>query len=233
MSVLPITLHQGSMAHRAYLVLPWLVVVAAIVYVPFATDVGFTPGSIGKVMRIGQINNAIAIAVAVLGLNLVIGFSGQLSLGQSAFVGSGRLHHRDPGRRPSLELPRDPSGLGWRLLHRRPHRRCTGDASEGHVSGGGHAVGGLRVPTVGAEVRVADRWGERQGSESNRGEVAATIVDAVRRCGQAGGTAVGVLHLDRRRRGDVLARRATSSTAVRVARSSPCATTRRAPSRWA
>lgn len=89
MSRLPITLHQGSLAHRVYVVVPWCIAVAAIVYVPFAADVGFTPGSIGKSMRIEQINNAIAFAVAILGLNLVIGHSGQLSLGQSAFVGLG------------------------------------------------------------------------------------------------------------------------------------------------
>jgi branched-chain amino acid transport system permease protein len=86
---MPITLHEGSLAHRVYVVVPWLLAVAAIVYVPFAVDVGFAPGSIDKSLRISQLNNAIAFAVAILGLNLVIGYSGQLSLGQSAFVGLG------------------------------------------------------------------------------------------------------------------------------------------------
>ena len=87
--VIPVELRQGSRAHRAYVTIAWLVAIAAIVYVPFASDIGFTPGSIDKALRIAQLNDVIALAVAILGLNLVIGFSGQLSLGQSAFVGLG------------------------------------------------------------------------------------------------------------------------------------------------
>jgi branched-chain amino acid transport system permease protein len=86
---LPITLREGSTAHRLYVVVPWVVAVGAIAYVPFASQVGFAPGSIDQPFRIGQLNEVIAYAVAILGLNLVVGFSGQLSLGQSAFVGLG------------------------------------------------------------------------------------------------------------------------------------------------
>ena len=86
---MPITLHEGSLGHRVYVVVPWLIAAAAVVYVPFAVDVGFAPGSLDQALRISQINNAIAFAVAILGLNIVIGYSGQLSLGQSAFVGLG------------------------------------------------------------------------------------------------------------------------------------------------
>ena len=86
---MPITLRQGSTGHRVYVAAGWLFVVAAVVYVPFAHEVGFAPGSIDKPFRINQLNDVIAFAVAILGLNLVIGFSGQLSLGQSAFVGLG------------------------------------------------------------------------------------------------------------------------------------------------
>ena len=89
MRVRPLTLRQGSLAHRAYVVIPWLLVAAVAVYVPLAAEIGFTPGSIDKVARIAQINDVIAFAVAILGLDLVIGYSGQLSLGQSAFVGLG------------------------------------------------------------------------------------------------------------------------------------------------
>jgi branched-chain amino acid transport system permease protein len=87
--VLPIILHEGSTAYRVYVIVPWLLVAAALLYVPFASEVGFAPGSIDKAFRIGQLNQVIAYAVAILGLNLVVGFSGQLSLGQSAFVGLG------------------------------------------------------------------------------------------------------------------------------------------------
>ena len=89
MGVMPITLREGSVGHRVYVVVPWLIAAAAIVYVPLASDVGVFPGSIDKAFRISQLNNAIAFAIAILGLDLVIGWSGQLSLGQSAFIGLG------------------------------------------------------------------------------------------------------------------------------------------------
>lgn len=86
---LPIRIRQGSLAHRCYVLVPWILLVAAIVYIPFATKFGFTPGSIEKPLRIEQINKVICYAVAIVGLDLVIGYSGQLSLGQSAFIGIG------------------------------------------------------------------------------------------------------------------------------------------------
>ena len=86
---MPIEIHEGSRAHRLYVFVPWILAIAVIVYIPFATKIGFTPGSIDKPLRIGQLNQVIAYAVAILGLDLVIGFSGQLSLGQSAFIGVG------------------------------------------------------------------------------------------------------------------------------------------------
>ncbi|MEO5899361.1 MAG: branched-chain amino acid ABC transporter permease [Ilumatobacteraceae bacterium] len=84
-----IKLKQGSPAHRAYQWGAWLLVAFILVYVLFAYKTGFAPGSIDKAFRIGQLNDVIAYAVAILGLNLVIGYSGQLSLGHSAFVGLG------------------------------------------------------------------------------------------------------------------------------------------------
>lgn len=86
---MPIRLREGSASHRTYVVAAWLVVAVVVLYVPLATRIGFTPGSIELPSRISQLNNAVAFAVAILGLNLVIGHSGQLSLGQSAFVGLG------------------------------------------------------------------------------------------------------------------------------------------------
>jgi branched-chain amino acid transport system permease protein len=87
--LLPVTLREGSAAYRVYAIVPWVIAAAAIAYVPLAADVGFAPGSIDQAGRIEQLNQVIAFAVAILGLNLVVGFSGQLSLGQSAFVGLG------------------------------------------------------------------------------------------------------------------------------------------------
>jgi branched-chain amino acid transport system permease protein len=86
---MPIRLREGSPAHRAYVLVPWVIAVGALVYVPLAGTFGFAPGSIDHPFRIGQLNQVIAYAVAILGLNLVTGYSGQLSLGQSAFVGVG------------------------------------------------------------------------------------------------------------------------------------------------
>jgi branched-chain amino acid transport system permease protein len=84
-----ITLKQNTGRWRAYVIIAWAIGLGILVYIPFAYKVGFAPGSIDKGFRITQINSVICIAVAILGLNLVIGYSGQLSLGHSAFVGTG------------------------------------------------------------------------------------------------------------------------------------------------
>ncbi len=84
-----VTLKEGTPAHRAYVIGAWVLAAAVLLYIPFAYDVGFAPGTIDKAFRISQLNDVIAYAVAILGLNLVIGYSGQLSLGHSAFVGLG------------------------------------------------------------------------------------------------------------------------------------------------
>lgn len=59
--------------------LGWLVVVVAAVSVPFS----FPP------FRVSQFTQALAYAVAVLGLNLLIGYTGQISLGHGAFFAVG------------------------------------------------------------------------------------------------------------------------------------------------
>src|SRR6478672_7766565 len=83
---MPVRLREGTPAHRIYVTAAWLVVVVVVVYIPLATTIGWTPAGIDTVARISQLNNLMAYAIAILGLNVVIGFSGQLSLGQSAFV---------------------------------------------------------------------------------------------------------------------------------------------------
>jgi branched-chain amino acid transport system permease protein len=84
-----VTVKQNSAAHRAYVTIAWIIGIGILVYIPVAWKVGFAPASIDKGFRITQINEVICYAVAILGLNLVIGYSGQLSLGNSAFVGLG------------------------------------------------------------------------------------------------------------------------------------------------
>ncbi len=86
---LPIRLVEGSAGQRALRVVPLALLAIVALYVPLSTDVGFFPASIDKAYRIGQLNNLLAYAVAILGLDLVTGYTGQLSLGQSAFVGTG------------------------------------------------------------------------------------------------------------------------------------------------
>src|SRR5205823_4074888 len=74
------TLTERSPQHRAYQIIGWAIGIGIIIYLPYQS---------GQVPRIDQYSQVAAIAVAILGLNLVIGYSGVISLGQSAFVGIG------------------------------------------------------------------------------------------------------------------------------------------------
>ena len=71
------------------MVVGWALAIVPILYILFAHRFGWTLGSVDKAYRLVQINDVVAFAVAILGLNIAIGYSGQLSLGQSAFVGLG------------------------------------------------------------------------------------------------------------------------------------------------
>ncbi len=86
---MPVALREGTKGHRAYVRGAWLVAAAVLVYPLVAAELGLSFGSVDVPARIGQLNTAIAISVAILGLDLVTGYSGQLALGQSAFVGLG------------------------------------------------------------------------------------------------------------------------------------------------
>ena len=72
---------QGTPAHRAIQVAGWALAAAVLVALPYYFQ--------DERARIDQFTQVAAYAVAILGLNLVIGFSGQISLGHSAFVGIG------------------------------------------------------------------------------------------------------------------------------------------------
>ena len=84
-----ITVRQGSAGYKAYLGIAWGLVVLGVLYIIFAHNLPGTIWSLDAGFRISQVNDVLCYAVAILGLNLVIGYSGQLSLGQSAFVGLG------------------------------------------------------------------------------------------------------------------------------------------------
>jgi branched-chain amino acid transport system permease protein len=75
-----VTLKQRTPAHRAYQLIFWALGIAALLYIPWFAN---------KPARIDQFTQVVCYAVAIMALNLVIGFSGQISLGHSAFVGIG------------------------------------------------------------------------------------------------------------------------------------------------
>jgi branched-chain amino acid transport system permease protein len=75
----PHIIYRGSVEHRVWQVLGWLAILAVPVYV-------LGPGKDYLELRWAQ---AITFAIAILGLNLVTGYSGQVSLGHSAFFGIG------------------------------------------------------------------------------------------------------------------------------------------------
>jgi branched-chain amino acid transport system permease protein len=75
----PIRFRQHSVAHRVYRSVGWLLLVAVTLLLPF----------VGSASNVTLFSQALAFGVAILGLNLVAGFSGQVSLGHSAFMGVG------------------------------------------------------------------------------------------------------------------------------------------------
>jgi branched-chain amino acid transport system permease protein len=74
------TLTERGLPHRAYQFIGWAIGIGIVIYLPLHAS---------QVVRIEQYSQVAAIAVAILGLNLVIGYSGAISLGHSAFVGIG------------------------------------------------------------------------------------------------------------------------------------------------
>lgn len=87
----PRVLVQGSPAQRWYTRVSWGLFVLFVALVPFVFADTWAPTVFGDTYTIGMDNllHAIAWMVAVLGLNLLIGYSGQISLGHSFFVGLG------------------------------------------------------------------------------------------------------------------------------------------------
>jgi len=79
----PLVMDRGSAEHKAYRRLGWIALVVAMIAAPFLLDM------FGWTFQITRLTRAIALAVAILGLNLVVGYSGLLALCQSAFIGIG------------------------------------------------------------------------------------------------------------------------------------------------
>ena len=75
----PFVWKEGSAAHRGFQVVGWGLFFLAAILVPV-----LLPN-----FRVSQFGQAIAFAVAILGINLAIGMAGLLSLGHVAFMGTG------------------------------------------------------------------------------------------------------------------------------------------------
>lgn len=74
-----LTVNEGSRAHRTWQTGGWALFGFFVLFTPYLLDS----------FRVQQVNKALYFAVAVLGVNLVIGYSGLLSLGHGAFMGMG------------------------------------------------------------------------------------------------------------------------------------------------
>jgi branched-chain amino acid transport system permease protein len=74
-----LTVHEGSRGHRAWQYAGWGLFAFFVLVTPYLLDS----------FRVQQVNQALYFAVAVLGVNLVIGYSGLISLGHGAFMGIG------------------------------------------------------------------------------------------------------------------------------------------------
>lgn len=85
------TLVEGSPSHRTYRWVTWALFVLLAVLVPFwaVHTPSLSLGESAYTFSIGNLNHAVAYMVGVLGLGLLIGFNGQISLGNSFFMGIG------------------------------------------------------------------------------------------------------------------------------------------------
>ncbi len=86
-----ITIVEGSNAHKAYRYIPWALFVLTIFLAPFALILtpSFSLGSSTFTASLSNLNHAISYMVGVLGLGLLVGYNGQISLGNSFFMGLG------------------------------------------------------------------------------------------------------------------------------------------------
>lgn len=94
--VKPVTGHgraieHGSRAHLGFRAAGWVAFLLVAIAVPVivASPVVFSLGDSTFTIGIENLNHAIAYMVAVLGINFLIGFTGQISLGNSFFLGMG------------------------------------------------------------------------------------------------------------------------------------------------
>lgn len=75
----PITVQEGGPQHRLHRLVAFGLLAVVIVVLPF----------ILPEFQVSRVNRMLFLSVAILGLNLVLGFNGLLALGHSAFIGLG------------------------------------------------------------------------------------------------------------------------------------------------
>ena len=85
------TFTKGTPQYRNYKTIVWALIIAIFLLIGFAfVDVGsISIGSNKYNLSLIRLNKAIAYGVAILGLQVVIGYTGQIALGQSFFFGMG------------------------------------------------------------------------------------------------------------------------------------------------
>ena len=85
------SLVEGSSAHRTYRVVTWSLFVLLALLIPFwaVQTPSFTISDSTFTFSLGNLSHAVSYMVAVLGLGLLIGYNGQISLGNSFFMGLG------------------------------------------------------------------------------------------------------------------------------------------------
>ena len=108
------------------------------------------------VFRLSQVTSGLVLAIAVVGLNLLSGFGGQISLGHAAFFGLGAY-----GAGVLVVTIRDvavggDAGSGAHVPHRRWFARASGSSGPWDVPGSGDPVGRDHLPQSGAPLRVLD-----------------------------------------------------------------------------
>jgi len=74
---------EGSSQHRTYLLVTWGLFLLLAIALPYILT------AVSGEFMVGRMNRALYLSVAILGVNLVVGYSGLIALGHSAFVGFG------------------------------------------------------------------------------------------------------------------------------------------------
>ena len=104
-----------------------------------------------------QLTMVVVYAIAILGMNMLTGFNGQISLGHGAFYAVGAYTTADPDGPCDVPVLGDAAGLGGRLRGRRLSHRAAGAAAGRPLSGADH-LRARRRGAADAEVQAFEDW---------------------------------------------------------------------------